>query len=807
MEMLCMLLILQGCDVCRDASIYSAPEAQSKNFDGLTLFRANVTYRALIRFTLDEMPNDKAVKDAAIMLFVKKEYHDSPLTADAYAVNAEWREDEVTWLNRTSKDRWRKPGGDFAAEPVARLDIPAAFGKGWIVLRSRELTKLVSDWGRGRKPNHGLMLVPRNQPGGPSMKIFADSEDADQDRQPKLIVSYDGPIDPAKYGYVSDAELVRRPLRERLERLSRQVRPLPDRIKERIDSLGEKIERLPANQADQVEQLNRLFDQLRVDLIKHNGQKQNTVIWPIGPWHELLPDTIPRPSPVKLSVKMLQDEYAELSLAVTNASDRNQTLDVRVVGGGQFPPGQIKLRASYWVKAKPVSDLRGQNAPVWIDDALPRLDRDRYLTLSPGRTRRLWLTVDSANVGPGKHEFELIIASRSKEVIDRIPVGIEVLPLSLRRDPDLHVFTYSYINRPSTANCKQFAINDVKAHFQNTYVLDYYPSVKVDSDGKIVQAANFSPLDQWLDLIPDAKKILFFWCWDCGMSRETFGGALPWLSQRWRNVLKTWVRDWCRYLQSKGIGLDRLVMYPFDETYDNPILDRTEYQALEEIAGQLHQIDPGIKVFADPVSFGPADLQAHERLKSDIDVWSVKVDLLKPGDHNGWPHPFSENDKRRMRRFFRKEQQSGKLVWAYQCDGPMKALDVNDYYRRFAWLCWYNGITGLGIWSYNDIRGPSGWDDFDGDQGPDFAMIYEMRDAPGDIPRDPREPLIPSRRWQAWRAGVQDYLLLSQAARKNAGAPEQVRRIAEQVLAGENGPDVYEQAREKLLGMLLEGGY
>lgn len=248
-------------------------------------------------------------------------------------------------------------------------------------------------------------------------------------------------------------------------------------------------------------------------------------------------------------------------------------------------------------------------------------------------------------------------------------------------------------------------------------------------------------------------------------------------------------------------------MYPFDETYDNKILGRTEYQALGEIADELHKINSHIRVFADPVSFRLEDLKAYKELADKIDVWSVSVNLLEKGDCEGWPHPFSAKEKKEVLRFFKKLQQRGKSVWAYQCGGPMKGLDVNGYYRKFAWLCWYNGITGMGIWSYNDIRGKSGWDDFDAKSGPDFTMIYELRDAPDEIKKfHHNEVLIPSRRWEIWRIAIQDYYLLEQVKKCYPNDEKVLNKIVSNVLNKPMSCSRYELARSNLLKMLIGNG-
>ena len=65
-----------------------------------------------------------------------------------------------------------------------------------------------------------------------------------------------------------------------------------------------------------------------------------------------------------------------------------------------------------------------------------------------------------------------------------------------------------------------------------------------------------------------------------------------------------------------------------------------------------------------------------------------------------------------------------------------------------AWNAWNIGASGIGFWSYSDTQGSSAWDDFDGVR-PDWAVVYEGDGKP-----------ITSRRWEAFREGVEDYKLL-----------------------------------------------
>jgi len=804
------LRILQGPEVCKDAHINAAhPRRNTGANSTFGVHRSNVPIHGLIKFDLSKLPKDRAVKDVAVMLFMKNEYYGpscNPMVVEAYAVGADWREREVSWLNRTRDQKWQRAGGDCDRKHLlATFDVPSFFGRGWILLKGRPLTRLVNLWIKGQKPNYGLILRAKSEPGGPSIKNFVSSDSREgqyQANKPKLIISYDEYINPADHGYISEAELARRPLRERLNRIADSAKHPGAELKDKMESLAGEIERITAAGDARNKTLEKKLDGLRIDLMRELWPGKEIVVWPISPWEKLSQDQIPRAGSAALSTRMLQNEYQELSLAVTNISNRDQTLDVGLSVLDDYPAEKLTLRASYWILGKAQSRLRGEDLPIWVDDVLPKLDHDKVLRLKAGQTRRLWLTVNSNDVKDGAYRFDLKIVSKTKtnEPIAEIPVQVQVLPVSLLKDKEVSVHTYAYLNRPSTAKHKAFAVKDLKEHYQNTFILNIVPTPNTDKDGNIVDRPNYSPITEQLRLMRDAKMVIFYWH-EC--STPHFQAALPWMSAPYKKALRSWLTDWVKVLREEGFDYDRFAMYPFDETYDNPVKGgRPEYQALEEVAREIHKVDPRIQVFCNPVSCRPEDQEWLTKLSDDIAVWSVHRLMLEPGDHTtGWPHNFSEADKQRiLRDFFAKEQESGKPVWAFQCRGRTKTQDVNAYYRRWPWQLWYAGLTGIGLWSYNDIRGQSGWHESDGE---DFSVIYELRDAPADIPRQPFEPILPSRRWQAWRAGIQDYFLLQQVKKSRPDLYPQMKQLAKDILQDPSNHAMYEQAREKLIDYLL----
>ena len=550
------------------------------------------------------------------------------------------------------------------------------------------------------------------------------------------------------------------------------------------------------------------IDQLRRNLMASRWGDEPVVVWPCGPWEPLAHDAIPNSGGVLLSARLMQDEYQELSVAVTNTTGRPETLKVSLISSDRtpvFPTERITLRGSYWITTKGQGYDRGEGMPTLVDDALPRLANGNLLVLSPAQTRRLWLTVDTHGVEAGRYALTMTLAHADTDKVSaRVPVELHVLPIALEKDPQVAVHTYAYLNRRSTRDHLEQAVADLKAHYENTFIFESLPNPTTDEQGNVVGSANYSNLRSQIRLLKDARQLVFFWH-ECDAPH--FQAKFSWMSAVHKKSLKIWLTDFVRVLREEGFDYDRFMMYPFDESYSNSVKGgRPELQALAEIADAIHEIDPRVRVFANPVTAHPQDDPLYENLRGKIAAWSLHKLLLDSGDHtSGWPYDFTAANKHRVvEGFFRNEQKAGRPLWAFQCEGRTKTNDVNGYYRRWSWQMWHVGFTGIGLWSYNDIRGDSGWSDVGDGAGGDFSMVYEMRDAPADISREPFEPLIPSRRWQVWRAGIQDYFLLQQARKRHPALAPQMKKLVAEVLEDPENHVRYELARERLLDFSTE---
>ena len=106
------------------------------------------------------------------------------------------------------------------------------------------------------------------------------------------------------------------------------------------------------------------------------------------------------------------------------------------------------------------------------------------------------------------------------------------------------------------------------------------------------------------------------------------------------------------------------------------------------------------------------------------------------------------------------------LFWTYTNPSPSitgippATADAYQYYRSVAWHGWNKGMTGLGNWiySYRDA-----WNYFGvpGVEEGGYAMVYDATrlDTPPEV--SSQELIVPSKRWEATREGVEDYTYLS----------------------------------------------
>jgi hypothetical protein len=176
---------------------------------------------------------------------------------------------------------------------------------------------------------------------------------------------------------------------------------------------------------------------------------------------------------------------------------------------------------------------------------------------------------------------------------------------------------------------------------------------------------------------------------------------------------------------------------------------------------------------------------------------------------------FQERYCVRHSRWFSAIKSFGKEIWAYECLRPMKARMPYSYFRLIPWRAFRRGQTGAGFWIYYlglDFKpGAAFWNDTLRPLGVS-SVVYGTKTSPvGGL----TENIVPSRRWEAWREGVEDYQYLyelQQAINKirtkdpatAKKAQDTLDRQVNRVLNNQNDSDVVYDAREILSNTLLK---
>jgi len=518
------------------------------------------------------------------------------------------------------------------------------------------------------------------------------------------------------------------------------------------------------------------------------------VVWPANPWVPIKPMVLPtgKESPPGWDLKLLGNEYEPIAFNVTNLGAKNLPVDV----DAKSLPAAVVHEAVF-------VEATGQQM---INDALPKAKQAAgglpRVVVPPGITKQIWVVLNTANAKAGIHKGSVRLKVGTQ--LRNLAVRLQVLPLRIADKKHINTYSWAYLDWPILIGHEREAYADLRSHYQNTVVVKFthLPKVKLDKNGKVLPL-DFSQLDRQLDWQPDAQMYLLW----LGFDHPNYLGFTNMLNHRnrartWAPQFKSYIRQLVKHLKSKGIGYDRFALYLVDEPGDD--LVGADAPFLDIVVG-IKQMDPHILTYLD---YCPSTDQT-------IPIVAAAYDILCPA--------MTRVESQGRAEIYRK---TGKRIWSYQCSGPSNKMYCPlGYYRRQLWSAWNAGFTGAGFWAYADTgwgneKTPnrSAWDDMD-TAGGDYAVVYESPTGP-----------VSSRRWEAWREGVEDYeyfwLLrdklekavksgrsgpaVVQARRVLAEAPTMLLKVSKQVHANRPSPSkvaaAVTKARREILDALIALG-
>ncbi len=491
-----------------------------------------------------------------------------------------------------------------------------------------------------------------------------------------------------------------------------------------------------------------------------------------------------------LDIFLWQGEYESAAITLFNADEapmhvRPVLTPLQSVGGSTVSAADlITLRTSVFVDGRGGAGRTG--------DALIRVPPTGF-DISPGQPRQLWLTVYAPTLAPGDYAFAIDLqptdAAGTLVPTDLVQARITVAGIRFPDRATLKTFAYHYIERSDiTKTAQAEAIADLRAHHVNVDVLFWssaLPMPTIDRAGKM--QIDFTKHDAALDRYAGGELLLFYW--GLGVHRDEVPGLRTIQGPPYLDAVKEWVTRWVAHLKERGLDYDDFAMYPFDESL------APEFETLAKFLKQ--EVDPKLRIFAN--SRGLKDGDQLRRIAPYLDIWCPR-DLIY-GARLG---P-AELDARR----------TIPEVWSYDCSSSSKGKPPLDYFRFQMWRAFARGDRGCGLWTYADPEtGADAWHDFAWLSGK-YGVVYGPLGKPDDVDFS-GESIVPSRRWEAWREGVEDYEYLVQlrdaiAAARSEGRFDPADRAAavlegsvREVLQNQSDPSIVYRVRQDLTRALLQ---
>ncbi|TLD41213.1 MAG: hypothetical protein JETT_2501 [Candidatus Jettenia ecosi] len=375
----------------------------------------------------------------------------------------------------------------------------------------------------------------------------------------------------------------------------------------------------------------------------------------------------------------------------------------------------------------------------------PLVPVEKRFMLRPGESRLVFVIVHGTQSGTWSHTLRI----KREDRVKSIPITTYVANTELPKNLRLNSVNWAELNFKLIRDRKQIAVNDLLSHHTN--VIDVPPAYL--PIGELVQ--DFGPLEEYLRISNGITKVLLFANFR-PVTRSSVNGKYAFMGNEWKVWFEKWFEELTKVAAKAGIPKENLYFYPYDE------MDGKHVEDFIAFATWVRKEISDIRLYA--TINNKSALQALPYL--DVAQVVNREDLL--GDI----------------------RTTGPEIWLYKANGPAKSLSPYSYYRMMSWKAFLNGYTGVGFWAYADAGSGdnpgTAWDDFDG-KNPDYAVIYEGEG----------NTIISSRRWEAWRMGIEDYELLTMYAKaKGDGA---AKALAKYVLDNTNDLSRADEVRRKIL--------
>ena len=383
---------------------------------------------------------------------------------------------------------------------------------------------------------------------------------------------------------------------------------------------------------------------------------------------------------------------------------------------------KFRLPGKLNIKVRKVTEVESGPGKT-LDDPL-RLaqaggDGEYSIEIPGGMTKQLWFEV-KLPAEPGIKEYKLTFkTAKNKPRIFKI--NLNIMNISFPGQIPIKTFNYaSAYRRKLTRKRIPEAAADLKKHHVNAWMNNRAHKLPepVVKNGKLVpEDMDWTYIDQNIKDFPFRKTFLYYI-------------LVRYIKRYDREVLKAWFREIVKGFKKRGFTYENLLITWRDEPGQNSI------DIIVKGTKIIKEADPQLRVYSN--FHNVLTKNYIKRLAEAVDVIAPEYNVMTP-----------ENLKI--------IKDSGSELWGYRVQN--RNIPPQNVRKTF-WMLHKIGVKGYSAWCYN--YNTSSWNTPKG--GSCYNMIYEG---------DPHE-LTPTKRWEAWREGIEDYTLLTMLKAQNPNAYQKI---------------------------------
>ncbi len=487
------------------------------------------------------------------------------------------------------------------------------------------------------------------------------------------------------------------------------------------------------------------------------GGDADCLVWETSPWkhYQARMDTSSVDKQVeRLDALVLVGQTESRALMVSNLTD--ETLSARILLDG-MPEGAVEILLPTFVRT-----ADGRAYP----DALVPPDPIGQITIPAHETRQIWLNFRGDKAG--KYEGTLTISPLTASKKDtQVKLSVEVISPPKTLEKPLS-FTWDFLGDAEERGLLDGYMQTMLDHGITVFWimgLRYMPRPRADDEGNLLEPTDWSKFREQVALKwkPGRKLYISVDVWEKAAERPIYNGKFD--SPGWRIAFKKVVTEMAGVLRDMGLSYDDYCINPVDESID------ARYLA---IARLIKAVDPKIKIIADTIGSSLDEVKAADAV---TDHWVPHFKAFR-----------SEGNKESIAYL----KSNGKpLGFYFYSEGSNEK--AQDSYGHYLWDFWYaysEGLDGLfGYWTATQHYGDP-WNRHQAQASYDPSLFY-----PGN------GSVITSRRWEAWRRGLEDFAFLKLC--ESSGVDKSViSRAVESVLKSPADPVAADHARLTLITSL-----